>query len=77
MGLLPEGAHDEEEVGHEADGVDAEGEGGDVLSTSPEGEATALPGVEEVAHEDREGRGGKDVGDNDLDGDTADGRNER
>ena len=33
MGLLPEGAHDEKEVGHEADGVDSEGEGGDVLAT--------------------------------------------
>lgn len=77
MGLLPEGAHDEEEVGHEADGVDAEGEGGDVLATCAEGEATALPGVEEVAHEDGESRGGKNVGDDDLDGDTADGGNER
>ena len=77
MGLLPEGTHDEEEVGHEADGVDAEGEGGDVLATCTEGEATALPGVEEVAHEDRESGGGKDVGDDDLDRDAADGGNER
>ncbi len=61
MGLLPEGAHNEEEVGHEADSVDAEGEGGDVLATCAESEATTLPGVEEVAHEDRESGGGKDV----------------
>lgn len=77
MGLLPEGAHDEEEVGHEADGVDAEGEGGDVLATCTEGEATALPSVEKVAHKDGESRGGKNMGDDDLDGDTADGGNER
>jgi hypothetical protein len=77
MGLLPEGAHNEEEVGHEADSVDAEGEGGDVLATCAESEATTLPGVEEVAHEDGKGRGGKDVGDDDLDRDATDGGDER
>ena len=77
MGLLPKGAHYEEEVGHEADGVDAEGDGGDVLAACAEGEAATLPGVEEVTDEDGEGGGGKNVGHDDLDGNTAYGGDER
>ena len=77
MGLLPEGAHDEEEVGHEADGVDAEGEGGDVLAACAEGEAATLPGVEEVTDEDGESGGGKNVGYDDLNRNTAYGGDER
>ena len=76
MGFLPEWTHDEEEVGHEADGVDTEGEGGDIGATGAKGEATTLPGIEEISDEDGEGGGGQDMGDNDFNGDTADGRDE-
>jgi len=76
VGFLPEWTHDEEEVGHEADGVDTEGEGGDIGTTGAKGEATTLPGIEEISDEDGEGGGGQDMGDNDFNGNTADGRDE-
>ena len=76
VGFLPEWTHDEEEVGHEADGVDTEGEGGDIGATGAKGEATTLPGIEEISDEDGEGGGGQDMGDDDFNGNTADGRDE-
>ena len=69
-------AHDEEEVGHEADGVDAKGEGGDVVSSCLGGQPVGLPGIEEVAEKDGDGRGRQDAGDHDLHGNAADRRNE-
>ena len=76
VGFLPEWTHDEEEVGHEADGIDAEGEGGDIGTTGAKGEATTLPSIEEISDEDGESGGGQDMGDDDFNGNTADGRDE-
>jgi len=52
--------HDQEDEGEEGDGVDPEGEGGDVGPSGAPGEPHRLPGVEQVAHQDRDGGAGED-----------------
>jgi len=76
VGFLPEWTHDEEDIGHETDGIDAERKGGDIGAISAKCEATTLPSIEEISDEDGEGGGGQDMGDDDFNGDTADGRDE-
>ena len=51
MGLLPEGAHDEKQVGDQANGIDSEGQGGDIVPAGALGELVGLPGVEKISDE--------------------------
>lgn len=58
MSFLPKGTHNEKKVSHEADGIDAEGEGSDVIATGAKGELPALPSIKEISHENGDGCGG-------------------
>ena len=77
LGLLPEGSHDEKEVGHEADRVDAERQGGDVVAPRANGQAVGLPGVKEVAEKDGDSGGRQNPGNDDFHGNAANRGDER
>ena len=51
VGFLPKGAHDEKQVGNQADGVDSEGQGGDIVPTGALSETVGLPGIKKVSDE--------------------------
>ncbi|NDF99265.1 MAG: hypothetical protein EB101_10145 [Chitinophagia bacterium] len=73
---MPERTHDEKEVGHQADRVDAKRQGGDVVATCADSQTVGLPGVKKVAEQDGDGRRRQDPGDDDFCGDAANRRNE-
>lgn len=61
LGFEVDGEHDEEDVDEERGGIDAVGEGSDVVAVESFGESMGLPGIEEVAEEDADGGSGEDV----------------
>ncbi len=75
VGLVVDRAHDEENEGEEADGVDAEGQRGD----GPPGlarEAHGLPRVEEISGDEGDGDAGQDAADDEGIGQAGDTRAE-
>jgi hypothetical protein len=74
--LLPERTHDQKDVGHETDGVDAERQSGDIVAPRTVGQTVGLPGVKKVSEKNGDGRGGEDPGNDDLEGNSADRRDQ-
>lgn len=72
--LAVDGCHDKKDEGEEADGVDAVGQGGDVIAPLAFGDFPGLPGEEEIAREDGECGAGEDLGGDLSDAEAAEHR---